>query len=413
MRKNVVYNITFILIIYFSFFLLSCDKNEDKKNIEITIENIELSKTSMSLFIGESETLKAKIIPDNVNYKTILWKSNDNSIAEVDDYGKVTAIRTGKTQILAMSEDHSIITMCVVNVSQKSIPISDISLSDSVIVLTQNESINITANIIPANADNQIVTWKSTNNSIAAIKDGKVNAFKRGTVLITATSDNNKSATCIVTVLGKFTDHRDGNVYLETNIGDQVWMAENLRYLPKVSNDVSYFVPCYYVYGYTGTDLITAKDNENYKTYGALYNWAAATNNEVINDNNNKIKGICPEGWHLPSDVEWQELMTFLGEDEKAVIKLKAVGTAKDGTGLWNDTNIKATNESGFSAIPGGAFNRSRVYTGIGSTGFWWSSTPHETYTSWCHSLGFYSHSSFNWGYDMINCGFSVRCLRD
>ena len=105
--------------------------------------------------------------------------------------------------------------------------------------------------------------------------------------------------------------------------------------------------------------------------------------------------------------------MTFLGEDEKAMIKLKAVGTAKDGTGLWNDTNIKATNESGFSAIPGGAFNRSRVYTGIGSTGFWWSSTPHETYTSWCHSLWFYSLSSFNWVYAMINYGVSFRCLRD
>ncbi|MCK9320171.1 FISUMP domain-containing protein, partial [Methanoculleus sp.] len=108
---------------------------------------------------------------------------------------------------------------------------------------------------------------------------------------------------------GTFTDSRDGNDYNWVKIGDQVWMAENLAYLPSVnmvadgSEDAagSY----YYVYGYDGTDVTAAKATANYTTYGVLYNWLAAMN-------------ACPDGWHLPSDAEWTELTDYLGGESVA-----------------------------------------------------------------------------------------------
>ncbi|HLW09227.1 MAG TPA: SUMF1/EgtB/PvdO family nonheme iron enzyme, partial [Fermentimonas sp.] len=100
-----------------------------------------------------------------------------------------------------------------------------------------------------------------------------------------------------------FVDSRDGNVYPTVTIGNQVWMAENLKYLPQVVGPAtaSETAPYNYVYDYNGTDVEAAKATENYSDYGVLYNWQAATE-------------ACPTGWHLPSDDEWRELTDFIGE---------------------------------------------------------------------------------------------------
>src|SRR5574344_921488 len=120
------------------------------------------------------------------------------------------------------------------------------------------------------------------------------------------------------TTSGTFTDARDGNQYNWVKIGDQIWMAENLAYLPSVnmvadgSEDAagSY----YYVYGYDGTNVADAKATANYTTYGVLYNWTAALT-------------ACPTGWHLPTDAEWTTLITFLGGENVASGKRKETGT--------------------------------------------------------------------------------------
>lgn len=146
----------------------------------------------------------------------------------------------------------------------------------------------------------------------------------------------------------------DGDNYAVVTIGEQTWMAENLRYLPSVvgpdtgSEDVagSY----YYVYGYNGTDISEAKATENYDTYGVLYNWSAAMNGEESSeDNPSGVQGICPAGWHLPSKAEWTELTDYLGGGSVAGGKLKEIGTTH-----WSSPNTGATNETGFTALPGG-----------------------------------------------------------
>ncbi|MFA5229031.1 MAG: FISUMP domain-containing protein [Candidatus Paceibacterota bacterium] len=205
-----------------------------------------------------------------------------------------------------------------------------------------------------------------------------------------------------------FTDNRDGKVYKTVTLGAQVWMAENLAYLPAVSapSSGSYTEPYYYVYGYDGTDVAAAKATINYQTYGVLYNWPAA-------------KTGCPEGWHLPSDEEWIQLEMYLGmTQEELYVLMNLRGTDEGGklkeagTSHWNGPNTGATNSSGFTALPcgvrlyGGSFGR------VGLYGYWWSSTKYDTYYTWYRCLK-YNDSSVYRSTGMKEVGLSVRCVRD
>jgi uncharacterized protein (TIGR02145 family) len=225
-------------------------------------------------------------------------------------------------------------------------------------------------------------------------------------------------------VFGSFTDSRDGNEYKTVTIGSQVWMAENLAYLPEVHNSTSDSGPHYYVYGYDGTEVTEAKayehtpgDNDEYspggapikvyETYGVLYNWPAAIT-------------ACPEGWHLPSDAEWKQLEMYLGMSEEEADrggggergtdeggKLKEAGNSH-----WHSPNSGATNESGFTALPGGYRFTSGDVDAIGIYGDWWSSTG-GTDSAWrrylhCSSVGVgrvYRRKDYT--------SISVRCLQD
>jgi uncharacterized protein (TIGR02145 family) len=194
-----------------------------------------------------------------------------------------------------------------------------------------------------------------------------------------------------------FTDPRDNKTYKTVKIGNQEWMAENLAYLPAVSppDSGSSIVPRHYVYGYIGTDEAAAKDNQNYKDYGVLYNWQAA-------------KAVCPPGWHLPSDAEWTALTTFLGGESVAGGNLKESGYTH-----WHSPNIGATNKSGFSALPGG-YRSSRgggAFYAVGNTGFWWSSNG-DTYSSMARELNYNTSYVSRYG-TTTEYGFSVRCVKD
>lgn len=205
-----------------------------------------------------------------------------------------------------------------------------------------------------------------------------------------------------------FKDSRDGKVYKTVTIGTQVWMAENLAYLPFVvgPETMSDTDPCYYVYGYYGTDVATAKTRSNYLTYGVLYNWPGAMQGEPSSDANpSRVQGICPTGWHLPSDAEWTQLINYLGDANVVGSKLKA-------TTHWESPNEGATNETGFTALPGGYRNYSGAFNYIGYYGDWWSSTEYSTNTAWYRGL-YYNYSGVTRGSNYKSSGFSVRCVRD
>ena len=214
------------------------------------------------------------------------------------------------------------------------------------------------------------------------------------------------------TTSGTFIDSRDGNEYNWVQIGDQVWMAENLAYLPSVnmvfdgSEDAagSY----YYVYGYDGTNVADAKATDNYATYGVLYNCTAAMNGEASSTTNpSGIQGVCPAGWHLPSDDEWTVLTDYLGGTSVAGGKLKETGTTH-----WASPNTGATNETGFTALPGGGRDDVCTFLGIGLGGLWWSATESSATYAWSRYMDYDTSGVTRHG-NSKEVGFSVRCVRD
>jgi uncharacterized protein (TIGR02145 family) len=191
-------------------------------------------------------------------------------------------------------------------------------------------------------------------------------------------------------------EDNEGNLYKTVVIGDQIWMAENLAYLPSASpsSSGSNTDPYYYVYGYTGNDVSEAKATENYQIYGVLYNWPAALN-------------ACPAGWHLPTDAEWTTLVNYLGGESVAGGKLKETGTAH-----WVTPNTGATNESGFTALPGGSRLDSGHFDSVGGYGNWWSATGYGSSNAWHRYLFCNNSDVYRYGLNR-EYGFSVRCVRD
>ena len=211
--------------------------------------------------------------------------------------------------------------------------------------------------------------------------------------------------TCPISI----TDSRDGKIYNVVKIGNQCWMAENLKYLPLVvsPDSGSETAPYYYVYGYNGTVVVDAKATANYTTYGVLYNWTATMNGAASSTTNpSGVQGICPTGWHLPSDAEWTELTDYLGGESVAGSKLKESGTTH-----WTSPNT-GNNISGFTALPGGYRNETSSFDRIGDDAYWWSSTEGGPSIAWHRGIG-YEYDSVGIGNDTKVWGFSVRCVKD
>lgn len=173
-----------------------------------------------------------------------------------------------------------------------------------------------------------------------------------------------------------FTDPRDGKVYKTVVIGAQEWMAENLAYAPTSGN--------YWAY---------SNMNRLLETYGYLYDWQTA-------------KNVCPAGWHLPSDEEWTELTDYLGESV-AGGKLKETGTKH-----WALFNYGATNETGFTALPGGIRLPGDSFVSLTIGGFWWSATEDDIDEAWCRAI--YNNDRYvSIARPLKVYGLSVRCLKD
>ncbi|MDR3001587.1 MAG: fibrobacter succinogenes major paralogous domain-containing protein [Fibromonadaceae bacterium] len=211
-----------------------------------------------------------------------------------------------------------------------------------------------------------------------------------------SSSGGSSSSADVGDTSGTFTDDRDDQIYRTVKIGDQVWMAENLNYNVDGSK-------CY------------GDDDANCAKYGRLYDWVTAM---ALSSSCNSLfcasqvssrhRGICPEGWHLPSDAGWTQLVNFVGSTS-AGIKLKSV----DG---WNTTGpytpVPGTDDYGFSALPGGYGASAGGFNNVGINGFWWSATESSASNAWRRDMS-YSAVNVNRINSSKNGLFSVRCIKD
>jgi uncharacterized protein (TIGR02145 family) len=191
----------------------------------------------------------------------------------------------------------------------------------------------------------------------------------------------------------------DGNVYHTIIIGEQVWMAKNLRTtrlnngatIPNVINGTEWSGMSTPAYCWFNND-----DSLNRITYGGLYNWYAVNTGK-----------ICPAGWRVPSDNDWLLLTNFLKGESAAGGKLKETGTLH-----WNSPNVAATNETGFTALPGGLRLTKGRFEYMGFYSIWWSSTSNNNRTAWCRLLNYENSLVYRFDDDK-RTGLSIRCVRD
>ncbi len=204
----------------------------------------------------------------------------------------------------------------------------------------------------------------------------------------------------------------DNNNYTTVTIGTQTWMAENLKVGARIDG----------FQGQTNNSIIEKycynNDVNNCNIYGGLYQW-----NEMMQYVNTPgVQGICPTGWHIPTDGEWCTVNQFLDptvgcndlgySGTYAGGKMKSTGTIEAGTGLWYSPNTGATNESGFTAVPAGSRDTNGQFGLVGPYGQWWSSTEYLIGYAWHRGLNYDDSNVYRDFYDELY-GFSVRCLRD
>ena len=182
---------------------------------------------------------------------------------------------------------------------------------------------------------------------------------------------------------GTFTDPRDGKVYKTAKIGTQTWFAENLNYEAEGSK-------CY--------------DNnpDNGAKYGRLYNWETAMK-------------ACPEGWHLPTNEEWDKLFRFVDGDKgtESPYKSETAGKYLKAVSGWNEDG-NGTDDFGFSALPGGNGGSGGSFSLVGGDGYWWSASENEDYSYFAYYRGmYYGYDGADWDYGNESTLRSVRCLQD
>jgi uncharacterized protein (TIGR02145 family) len=200
----------------------------------------------------------------------------------------------------------------------------------------------------------------------------------------------------------------DGNVYKTVKIGDQWWMAENLKVTRYRNGDAIPHVTDNTAWVGLSSGAYCAYDNYygNATTYGLLYNWYA------VDD----ARNIAPEGWHVPTDEEWKELEMYLGLSQNEADSIGYRGTDEGSklksTSGWNN-NGNGTNESGFTALPGGYRRYSNGTFGfVGDHGYWWSATEYSSAAAWSRILSYNLSEVYRY-FNSKPDGFSVRCVRD
>ena len=225
------------------------------------------------------------------------------------------------------------------------------------------------------------------------------------------------------TAIGTPVTDIDENEYQTIYVGTQLWMAENLkttRYadgteIPPVEGNVEWDALGVDDKAYCWYDTSTT----NRDTYGGLYTWATAMNGEASSDANpSGVQGVCPDGWHLPSDADWKQLEIYLGisqvdADKEGSRGIDEGGQLKEaGTAHWNDPNTGATNETGFTALPGGFRTYSGSFSYQGNYASFWTATEGDASLGRGRYLGFDYAQVYRDGYHK-NYGFSVRCVKD
>ncbi|MCK5028515.1 MAG: PKD domain-containing protein [Bacteroidales bacterium] len=429
--KNILKRLTSVFVLT-SLVLTGCNKNEESVNslptvvilsplMDSEIEEDEIVNISIDASDPDGNVTEVRFYVDNVLLNTIF---DTPFTSEWNTEGEEIGDHIIKVRVLDDSGEEN---------------------SEEVNVVLKAKNVNFSADYKEINQGRRVqFTDKSIYNPVSwswDFGDGETSNeqnpnhlyFASGhfTVSLTVEDDNDieteeKIEYITVNSLGWSTGivlDVEGNSYKTIKIGNQWWMAENLR-VTKYSN---------------GTEIELVEDENDWSNltindkaycylnntpsynypFGVLYTWAAAMNGSESSDANpSGIQGVCPSGWHLPGDAEWKQLEYYLGMSGQQVEEEGWRGTdeggklKEKGNTHWLFPNTGATNETGFSALPGGDRYSDGTFNDIGLYAIFWSATEYDSQNSWRRVLSA-ENSQIYRTTSRKRSGFSVRCIKD
>jgi uncharacterized protein (TIGR02145 family) len=369
---------------------LSVTVNENKSNeVDFTIIAVITSINPTSAKIGDEITITG--ISFGSTQGTTIVSFNGVSATEFISWNDTEIIvkvpagaETGKLSVIECGQKSNEVDFIIIPYISNIDPTTAM-IGDTITITGTGFASKRGSSIVSFNGAEatKFPSWGSTE-----IKATIPNGATSGIVSITVNGQTNNEVDIVLTI-----------TYSEISIGTQVWMKINLD-VPKYRNgDLIPQVtdPTEWANLTTGAWCYYDNNLTNGEVYGKLYNWYA------VNDS----RGLAPTGWHIPSDAEWTTLINYLGGDYIGGGKMKETGVNH-----WQPPNIGATNESGFSALPGGSRGSSDGIFQNRTRAFWWTSSQENTTSAWYRGL-YPNENSVQRTSAIFRDGFSVRCVKD
>ena len=281
------------------------------------------------------------------------------------------------------------------------------SSSSLLVVSSSSEAVSSSSSVLVVSSSSEAVS--SSSSVLVVSSSSEVVSSSSSLLVVSSSSEVVSSSSSPAVSYGKLTDARDGQVYKTVQIGEQVWMAENLNYAYNEGTAKSY---CY------------NNSADSCAKYGRFYLWSAAMDSAGVFSTAGKgcgyrstcaagsatteVRGVCPEGWHLPSKAEFETLFANVGGK-------KVAGKALKSTYGWNDYNGKSGNGTdvyGFSALPAGYRDNYGDFSLAGKYAQFWRAAEYDSFSAYCMNLG-YSNDYADLSSSGKFNGLPVRCLRD
>ena len=421
------YGLSFVVAASSVLLLVACgDDNSTKANDKIVVDSVDDLSNCVATKMGNLEYVDTVAYVCHELGDKIKWVQ----VAGVEDNPEDFRVCSGKKDgLYSFSTKENTLYVCN---DEEWVPVKQLDDNDSVEESGSSEAKSSSSSVTPKSSSSETsvssssVKSSSSVTSSSSAKDVILSSSEGSSDSKSSSSEKAESSSskAIEPAEGMLTDSRDGKTYKTVTTGTQTWMAENLNY--------AYIgIPYKYTYidsSYTSdsTSWCYGDKPANCTKYGRLYTWAAAMDSVGTWSTNSKgcgyydyydttcsptypVRGICPEGWHLPTKAEFETLFAAVGGKSTAGKMLKFT------SGWYYSDGKKGTDDYSFTALPAGFREYNGEFYNEGHSAYFWSSTEYSSYNA---------HSSYYMRLD-YDCdgaglddgrqihGFSVRCLKD